>query len=511
VGAIGAIKEEDSMSTVNPAQPQAAPQAGPLDLRSSTTIQGNILAPFNKDHEVIMFLRFPNASSGQQWLKDVLPSISVTKDVAAFNDQFSSARHQSGGQDPTNLKTTWVQIALTANGLLMLAPHLQNDLANPNFNFTAFTQGAASRASSLGDADPSTWKIGQDAQQVHALLVIAADDPNDLNNKLNEMQALATKHGLTTIREERGDTLPGDLKGHEHFGFKDGISQPGVRRFSRPDPTNKQDVEHPGSFLIFPGEFVLGYDTQGILNADNPAPSQPAPPLPAPNWMNDGSFMVFRRLNQDVLSFKGQVIELMDNLQTAHPSLTLSQDLMGAKLVGRWASGTPLDLAPTQDTGNVSPNKFEFTNDPNGQRCPLFAHIRKVYPRSEQELAAHHRILRRGIPFGQPFDPSSGAGFGANDERGLLFIAFMADIENQFEFLQIAWVNSPFFPDGTAGHDPVIGVPSGDGAITFHHTGPNNSDMTVSLGCPQFVQTSGAVYAFAPSLPTLNALANGKL
>ena len=31
------------------------------------------------------------------------------------------------------------------------------------------------------------------------------------------------------IFEQRGDTLPGDLRGHEHFGFKDGISQPGVR------------------------------------------------------------------------------------------------------------------------------------------------------------------------------------------------------------------------------------------------------------------------------------------
>ena len=495
------------MTTTNPSQPHTAAQVDPLDLRSSTTIQGNILAPFNKDHEVIMFLRFPDASSGQQWLKDVLPSIATTKDVAAFNDQFSAGRRQSGGKDPTNLKATWVQIGLTFNGLITLAPNLQNDLAS----FPVFVQGAAARAGSLDDADPATWVIGRDEQQVHALLIIAADDEYDLDNKLNEMRGLVTKHGLVTILEERGDTLPADLKGHEHFGFKDGISQPGVRGFSRPDSSNKQDSEHPGAFLIFPGEFVLGYPMQGLLNANSPAPSQSTAPLPAPSWMKDGSFMTFRRLNQDVLGFKGQVLEQMSNLQAAQPSVTISQDMMGAKLVGRWASGTPLDLAPTQDNGNVSPNNFEFTNDGNGQRCPLFAHIRKVYPRSDQELAAQHRILRRGIPFGQPFDPSSGPGGGVNDERGLLFIAFMTDIENQFEFLQTAWVNSPFFPDGTAGHDPVIGVPSGGGNITFHHTGANNADLTVSLGAPQFVQTTGAVYALAPSLPTLNELANGKL
>lgn len=496
------------MPTPNPSQPHPTPAVDPLDLRSSTTIQGNILAGFNKDHEVIMFLRFPDTSSGQQWLKDVVPSIATTKVVAAFNDQFSAARRQSGGKDPTNLKATWVQVSITFNGLITLAPNLQNDLAN----FPAFVQGAASRASSLGDTDPTTWMIGKDDQQVHALLIIAADDEYDLANKLNEMQALATKHGLITVLEQRGDTLPADLKGHEHFGFKDGISQPGVRRFNRPDPTNKQDSEHPGAFLIFPGEFVLGYPRQGALNDNNSQPSQSLPPLSVPAWMQDGSFMVFRRLNQDVLDFEAQVISLMDSLQAAHPSVSITQDLMSAKLVGRWQSGTPLDLAPTQDSGNVPPNTFKFANDDKGFRCPRFAHIRKVYPRDDQGFAdARHRIIRRGIPFGQPFDPSSGPGGGANDERGLLFIAFMADIENQFEFLQQFWVNSATFPDGSAGHDPVIGAVSGDGNITFHHAGANNTDVTVPLGFPQFVQATGAVYAFAPSLPALNDLANGKL
>lgn len=496
------------MSTANPSQPHPSPQADQLDLRSSTTIQGNVLAAFNKDHAVIMFLGFPDASHGQQWLKEVLPSIATTKDVAAFNDQFSAARRQSGGKDPTNLKATWTQVALTSKGLIMLAPRLQIDLAS----FPAFVHGAAASAGSLGDADPSTWKIGRDDQQVHALLVIQADDEYDLENRLNAMRALAAKHGLTTVLEQRGDTLPADLKGHEHFGFKDGISQPGVRRFNRPDPTNKQDSEHPGAFLIFPGEFVLGYPRQGALNAGNPAPSQSRDPLPAPAWMKDGSFMVFRRLKQDVLGFQGQVIELMDSLQAAQPSVTIAQDLMGAKLVGRWPSGTPLDLAPTQDVGNVAPNNFQFANDSSGFRCPRFAHIRKVYPRDDQGFSdGQRRILRRGIPFGQPFDPSAGPGGGENDERGLLFMAFMADIENQFEFLQSVWVNSPGFPDGSAGHDPVIGVPSGEGTVTFHHAGPNNADVTVPLGCSQFVQTTGAVYAFAPSLPTLNELANGKL
>ena len=39
----------------------------------------------------------------------------------------------------------------------------------------------------------------------------------------------ATDHGIQVLFTQRGDNLPGNLQGHEHFGFKDGISQPGIR------------------------------------------------------------------------------------------------------------------------------------------------------------------------------------------------------------------------------------------------------------------------------------------
>lgn len=523
--AIAGLKEysqgDEHMPNPNPT---SATQTTQLPLRSSTDIQGNILAGFSKDHQTIIFLKFPNAGSGQKWLKDLLPSIATTKAVADFNDKFSAARRQNGGKDPQNLKATWVGLGLTFNGLTMLAPNLKKDLPSGS----AFVDGAASRASILGDADPKTWTIGRDDQQVHALLTVAADDEYDLDNKLNDMRTLAKNHGLAIISEQRGDTLPGDLKGHEHFGFKDGISQPGVRDFNRPDPTNKFDSEHPGAALIFAGEFVLGYPLQDALNEDNSQPSQsrPAPPIPA--WMKDGSFQVFRRLNQDVFGFGVKAIDLGDTLQTSHPSMMIPQDLVKAKLVGRWPSGAPLDLAPTTDTGNDS-NNFRFIDkdahgnvikdssgnpvrDPQGLRCPRFAHIRKVYPRDDAGFAdGQHRILRRGIPFGKPFNPSAGPGSGENDERGLLFMAFMSSIENQFEFLQSLWVNSPFFPDGDAGHDPIIAAVSDNDALTFHHADGSGSALTKSCGFPQFVHTTGAVYAFAPSLTTLNNLANGKL
>jgi hypothetical protein len=211
-----------------------------------------------------------------------------------------------------------------------------------------------------------------------------------------------------------------------------------------------------------------------------------------------------------------------DTLQTSQPPINFNQDLAGAKLVGRWKSGTRLDLAPDKDTGDNPnlDNTFGFHNkdahgkvigqDGDGIRCPRFAHIRKVYPRGDGFGDEIRRILRRGIPFGKPFHPGAGPGFEATDERGLLFMAFMTSIEDQFEFLQQVWVNPPSFPEENAGHDPLIGL-SENSTITIHHEQPNKAKVTKAVDFPCFVQTTGAVYAFAPSLQTLSDLANAKL
>ena len=124
-------------------------------------------------------------------------------------------------------------------------------------------------------------------------------------------------------------------------------------------------------------------------------------------------------------------------------------------------------------------------------------------PRDGNEVP--RRIIRRGTPFGLPFDPSAGRGHGVDADRGLIFMAVMASIEGQFEFLQQMWANSTF-PGSGAGCDPIIGAPLGNQPT---HTIPQSAGAGVPLVVQRFVHTTGAVYAFAPSMKTLNALANG--
>lgn len=526
---------------VAPAQAPAVPagsaagSTGASDLRSSPNIQGNILAGFRKDHQVFAFLRLPaDPAQARSWLNDLLPRIAATREVAAFNARFSAARRQNGGDDPKNLQSKWVNIGLTASGLQGFgSPRVAADLVSFGASFAAFVAGAASRAFRLGDvapaSDPSRWLIGGPAQpRTDVILTVAADDPDDLVVEMEKLRALATKYGLVTVFEQRGGTLPGERAGHEHFGFKDGTSQPGVRGFDAPGPAagdrdNIDGRDHSGEVagsagtkLVAAGEFVLGHPREGG-----------ASPWSNPAWMADGSFQVWRRLTQDVPGFWSQVTaQLEDAFQKVPlpPTDPATEDQMAARLMGRWRSGTPVDAAPDADDRSArdpqDDNDFDFTGrsddgsrvpagsltpvGASGLRCPVDAHIRKMNPRNGME--AQRRVIRRGIPFGLPFDPAAGRGQGVDADRGLLFMAFMASIEEQFEFLQSAWANGS--PPGGGGPDPIIGIPAA-GAPT--HTIQRASQPAIPLTLKRFVQTTGAVYAFAPSLNTLKALATGTL
>jgi deferrochelatase/peroxidase EfeB len=68
--------------------------AAQLKLRRSGEIQGNILAGFRKDHEVVIFLRFPqDPAPVRKWLNRLIPQIATTRQVAAFNEDREQPVH----------------------------------------------------------------------------------------------------------------------------------------------------------------------------------------------------------------------------------------------------------------------------------------------------------------------------------------------------------------------------------------------------------------------------------
>ncbi len=420
-------------------------------------IQGNVLAGFNKDHQTLLFFRITNPVKFRRWLRTQIPSIATLAEVISFNRLFKSIRVRLGRdptEPPTNLKVTWTNVAFTAQGLRQLGIDLEQ------FEDEAFKEGLATRSEILGDpsgdaeGSPKKWLVldGEDDgtdRVAHVMFIVASDDVKDARNRAREIKRSikgATPVGFVGTHhqgQENGENLPGALAGHEHFGFLDGVSQPGVRgRLSndlhdvltvRQNPNNR-DQGKPGQELIWPGEFVFGYPGQeGNADDDPQNPfEEPGPVSTAgPEWANDGSFLVLRRLRQDVSRFHTFVRDLTDRVKRSDISEDVTPGLIGSRLVGCWPSGAPVMRTRNEDTkandkddpalaaNDCANNNFEFDEsteplpqtaldnpfdctdinphpppvlfqsarrDKEGAVCPFTGHIRKAYPRDDRVL-----------------------------------------------------------------------------------------------------------------------------
>lgn len=568
----------DNPASEHPANADSCTR-GNVDIKFDQ-IQGNIFGGFNKDHQVNILFRIDDAAKAKITLGPVdendpfYPASifghvkhSTSEKVLAFNEQFRAIRRS--GLPEGSILATWTNLVFTATGVSKFGTDITGLPA-------AFTDGMAKRAAIIGDVDFidrttgetavtnsfDHWNDGMDVSvkwdEVHGMLLVASDDPAQLdrceaNSRLANYLAKieAFNSGLSILGIIRGETRidagPNQV-GHEHFGFKDGVSQPGIRGVDAPDdPLHNPEQGNPGQDLLHPGEFVLGYPTQIPHAEAGPDPDSPNPcqgPLSGdglPAWVENGSFLVFRRLAQDVKGFR-------DAVSQSAAALGITTDLMGAKLVGRYVSGAPLEALKFQaGTGGYEPpmtdpgietanpalansnalnNAFEYGEDVNGSIVPLAAHIRKAYPRDHvpfkggapssnkeqadaESFTQTHRLLRRGIPFGTSLDAEVGG--GSEVPRGLLFFAYQSDIERQFEFVQKSWVNEPNFPETGAGQDPIITTNTPSGSINGCPFHPRADKSKCPVAFKHFVKTRGGGYFFSPSLDTLGAWLNASV
>ncbi len=510
-------------------------------------IQGNILGGFNKDHEMLIFLKINQIEAAKQWLRLIEPYIATAAEVIKFNELFKSTRTRRCGQEGT-VRATFINIAFTYEGLKKLTPEADQ------FTDSAFKDGLHNRSATLGDptnpaaaGHPSQWLIGGAHNVPDLMLIVASDDQPRLEQTVKWLKE-SLGYGLEVMFQQQGETLPGDLAGHEHFGFKDGISQPGIRGrlpeaphdFLTVRETDDINQGKPGQDMLHTGEFVFGYPTQ--IGEPDPARdglniTPGAIATAGPTWAANGSYLVFRRLRQDVKGFRAFVKATAADLAQSNPAFAgMTPQKLGAKFVGRWASGAPILKAPDQDHPDLKDDvDFEFEEeDPKGLRCPFAGHIRKAYPRDmERDFGLNesstqtHRLLRRGIPFGKPYEggcpvhPSRLMQKLSNQlqiilgnepseqDRGLLFLAYQTSIERQFEFVTNAWVNNPNFPDPNSGHDPILGQ-SQDAAtrertMVIQAENPAQNDKR-KLPTDWVIPTGGG-YFFAPSISGLKYLA----
>jgi len=399
-----------------------------------------------------------------------------------------------------------------------------------------FTQGMTGEHSTraLGDTgpelDPGAWAWGgPNNPTVHAMLFLFADTPERLRELVDDEAKHAAAAGMTLGTPLDSILLEGDK---EHFGFHDGIAQPRITGLKADADAASNEPRVPA------GEVVLGYpNAYGNYPATPSVPVTEAArklfPVAAPDPYDstlgerldlgrNGSYVVFRQYAQDVKRFW----EYLDTIAGHDPE---RRKKMGARMVGRWPNGAPLEEFPDAEPPTFDParaNEFMYSKDLDGQRCPLGAHVRRTNPRDGMGptpadsllVADRHRLLRRGRAYGLPlapsFDPADILNSDGGGERGLHFICFNTDIGRQFEFVQNTWVNSPKFDGLYADPDALI-APHQDPADPATHP-EEVSRLTIQKcpvrhrvsGIPRFVTIRGGAYLFMPGINALRYLSD---
>jgi Dyp-type peroxidase family len=437
-------------------------------------VQGNIVPGFRTSYQAFLWLAFPSTVIARRWLAELVTEVASAAQVMTANQKRRGSGYAAGVVGGP--LTTWVNVAFSRAGLERLGAGGVEEFS------TAFKEGMAARAASvLRDPDPEGWLVGgHGSPEAHALLIVAANTSGELDAEIARQRRRCQRLGAGDLfvgpdgEPCRGETLPYRLRQHEHFGFRDGVSQPALN----------------GSDGTMPGDFILGLqDGYGRTVRRGP------------DWARDGSYLVFRRLRQDVFGFRQAV-------RTGATAAGLAPDQFAAKLMGRWKSGARLgDPLEPWDPGfpaketDAQYGHDEFALDPDGERIPRFAHVRKAYPR-DVKAADRHRLLRRGIPYGPLLDERALADDGK--ERGLFFVAYQADIEAQFEHIQQR-LSDPDFPGPLTGRDSVAGQPNAPHGLAVREPGGRTS---VSLPFHSYVSMTGGGYFFSPSIPALNYLAD---
>ena len=446
-----------------------------------------------------LLLQITDAGAFRAWLESHL-------------DQITAA---SAGKPPQVMN-----IAFTRSGLeqLGLPEHAINSFSR-EWRESMVTPERSARLGDTRENTPQDWDWGSPyKERIDLLLCGFFEASKDCKAWQESIESLEC---LNKVQEFDSQQLP---HGKEHFGFRDGVSQPAIKGLH----TAKDSFNS-----LATGEFILGYRNE----------YDEIPPCPAVDTALDqhlqlksdkrgksyfgynGSYLVFRQLEQNVKAFWEYVDQQsIDEYNKSHPQSRL---LYASKMVGRWPNGKPIapgaTAQPSTGIAHSPDNSFTFENDQAGYGCPIGSHIRRANPRATFDgqkkskdalkTSNRHRVLRRGRSYGQPLaNPMTPEAFleaeDKGEARGLLFICLNSDIARQFEFVQQTWLNNSKFRGLYDEVDPVAGVKPKEQLTTAHHFSIPGKPFRHRLRqVPPVVRVRGGAYFFLPSIRALKFLA----
>lgn len=356
-------------------------------------IQSNVVGYHHKENIGCLFLRFEkNESKVLKWIQSIV-------DAYVTNAQDERNAYLKYKEDKITNSDASINFSLSSEGLRFFNFTENKDKAPSD---PAFWKGMHMRSAILND--PLLMHRERNFRKnYHAMIMVAHDDKTEVREFITFLIEDLKHHKIhSSFHVEEGGVLYNELDQKiEHFGYRDGLSK--IKFF---DSQNK----------LIPEKAELVLD-------------------------DHGSYMVFRKLEQNVKKFN-------QNIRKRSDEMKIPIDYMYARAVGRFKDGQSLTEINKPSNKSTAPELVDFSKDKKGTKCPFHSHIRKSNPRTEDV-----KIHRIGMPYGPHFqtsEPETGV--------GMLFVCMQKSIVDQFEKIQCKWMNDENFPaKESSGIDPIAG------------------------------------------------------
>lgn len=470
------------------------------ELSGLDAVQGNILSKYPAmSHGALLLARFESPPAALAF---------VQKWQRRIDTEVESVEGRETRADFPLAPETRFNLALTKSGLRALGVSPEELALFPK----EFQEGLAERSGMLGDiglnhpsawerpilnfakASPSSYAANEpperlNLESVDLILVLQRSAPerdgdhtfSDANPLFDEILALGKEEGLQVLHVQ-----PLRSYGKGHFGLVDGASQPRHRGTTEPDVVARDQVAL--------GELLLGYKNERgerVLAAEDERAALELGMLPR-QLLQNSTFLVVRKMSQNVAAFN-------EAMNDAAVNSGLSSEAYKTTLLGRKADGAAIVQVKN------GPNDFDYA-DKDGEKCPLFSHVRRANPRDVKRQNGREllppRIVRRGMSYGSLYENDR-----ESTDRGIVFLAYAASLAEQYEVIQ-RWVNggnssgvASAHPDLLAGTFPHR--PRSERSLSFQHEG-----QLKKLPVPQtpFTALRWGLYLFVPSTTALEFL-----
>ena len=488
-------------------------------------LQGGVIKNYGRQYSLYIFIQFAKnkVSEVKEWIRDEIAS-SVTSTQKQLED--TKTYREKRKENPGYAGELCENFFLSAGGYSSLRFDL-DELNNEAKIDDTFQKGMNQDWRDKYKLDeppddywynpPERWDFGgKNEDRVDALILLAHDDLAELKQeaetiidkweKLELGKVVACEAGYV-LRDENRQTIG-------PFGFADGISQPLFlkRDYERYKENHNKSQWNPFASL----NLVLVKDPFG-------------------ESYSYGSYCVFQKLETNYELFEQKIGELAKTLGS-------DRDRAGALVFGRFKDGTPIALS-NESNQDGDRHSFNYADDPNGSKCPLHAHIRKVNPRHDKDELAEerrtkNRIFRAGTTYFDNPNPRQTQElsilqqclnkldyFNEINKRslekniasisGLLFVCFQQSISEQFSTLQREWADDVRFPkEREIGEDKYLDPVIGHHLNSNRQKSPDPQEWQKQWNEMQFspysfygcIKEKGGEFFFMPSISFLKSL-----